>query len=216
MKFAFSIAYQLRLCLTFWSFYFVLSECSNAAHYFAMARSVLQEYLNFAVSFKKSSSPAEENTEEVSISVLTGDLGSNQVSETVCLRHLMSGKNKFPHMRIFHKHVGNNGNQLFQKSNKKRQTINQHYHLAIFKLLQFSGNDHMQMASDSFDASPQQHICPLCTTFEAIFAKLRILLQWPQPGGYSANMMLSCNFFSFNVWKDMAILQSHHSIIAYH
>ncbi|KRZ90409.1 hypothetical protein T08_14180, partial [Trichinella sp. T8] len=56
----------------------------------------------------------------------------------------------------------------------------------------------MQMASDSFDASPQQHICPLCTTFEAIFAKLRILLQWPQPGGYSANMMLSCNFFSFN------------------
>ncbi|KRY35898.1 hypothetical protein T01_1050 [Trichinella spiralis] len=61
MKFAFSIAYQLRLCLTFWSFYFVLSECSNAAHYFAMARSVLQEYLNFAVSFKKSSSPAEES-----------------------------------------------------------------------------------------------------------------------------------------------------------
>ncbi|KRX48336.1 hypothetical protein T05_36 [Trichinella murrelli] len=69
------------------------------------------------------------------------------------------------------------------------------------------------MASDSFDASPQQHICPLCTTFEAIFAKLRILLQWPQPGGYSANMMLSCNFFSFNVWKDMAILQSHNFII---
>ncbi|KRX21915.1 hypothetical protein T07_7585 [Trichinella nelsoni] len=69
---------------------------------------------------------------------------------------------------------------FFQKSNEKR------------------GNDHMQIASDSFDASPQQHICPLCTTFEAIFAKLRILLQWPQPGGYSANMMLSCNFFSFN------------------
>ncbi|KAL1244853.1 Serpentine receptor [Trichinella spiralis] len=43
MKFAFSIAYQLRLCLTFWSFYFVLSECSNAAHYFVSRKAVRQQ-----------------------------------------------------------------------------------------------------------------------------------------------------------------------------